>query len=149
MRAVVVLLLPLGALSQATGPCTISGIACPYEHTDTDQDYTHIDSSDQWVWSGTTSDGRAWYESDDVDSSVKYLYYSTRAEGWLLTYTAPDLSADDPWVTSAGGGGTGGAHHVIGIGRSSFASELSSTSGATSGGTGRGGGDRRGISNWP
>ena len=98
MRAVVVLLLPLGPLSQATGPCTISGIACPYEHTDTDQDYTHIDSSDQWVWSGTTSDGRAWYESDDVDSSVKYLYYSTRAEGWLLTYTAPDLSADDPWV---------------------------------------------------
>ena len=62
-------------------------------------DYTHIDSSNnKWVWSGTTSDGRSWYENDDVSGAVKYLYYSTRASGWLLTATAPDLSAADPWV---------------------------------------------------
>ena len=62
-------------------------------------DYTHIDSSNnKWVWSGTTSDGRSWYENDDVSDQVKYLYYSTRAGGWLLTATAPDLSAADPWV---------------------------------------------------
>merc|ERR1719359_328348 len=81
------------------GACTISGLACPDEHTDTDMDYTHIDSSNnKWIWSGTTSDGRSWYENDDVSFMVKYLYYSTRAGGWLLTATAPDLSAADPWV---------------------------------------------------
>ena len=81
------------------GACTISGLACPDEHTDTDMDYTHIDSSNnKWVWSGTTSDGRSWYENDDVSDQVKYLYYSTRAGGWFLTATAPDLSAADPWV---------------------------------------------------
>ena len=81
------------------GACTISGIACPDEHTDTDVDYTHINSSNnKWVWSGTTSDGRSWYENDDVSDEVKYLYYSTRAGGWFLTATAPDLSAADPWV---------------------------------------------------
>ena len=26
------------------------------------------------------------------------MYYSTRADGWFLTATAPDLSAADPWV---------------------------------------------------
>merc|ERR550514_2077313 len=81
------------------GACTISGIACPDEHTDMDVDYTHINSSNnKWVWSGTTSDGRSWYENDDVSDEVKYLYYSTRAGGWFLTATAPDLSAADPWV---------------------------------------------------
>ena len=92
-------LLCLAAPARAGGSCTISGLACPNEHTDTDMDYTHIDSSNnKWVWSGTTSDGRSWYENDDVSFMVKYLYYSTRAGGWFLTATAPDLSAADPWV---------------------------------------------------
>ena len=61
-------------------------------------DYTHIDSSNnKWIWSGTTSDGRS-AENDDVSNVAKYLYYSTRAGGWLPTATAPDLSAADPWV---------------------------------------------------
>ena len=92
-------LLCLAAPARAGGSCTISGLACPNEHTDTDMDYTHIDSSNnKWIWSGTTSDGRSWYENDDVSNVAKYLYYSTRAGGWLLTATAPDLSAADPWV---------------------------------------------------
>ena len=87
-------LLCLAAPARAGGSCTISGLACPNEHTDTDMDYTHIDSSNnKWIWSGTTSDGRSWYENDDVSGGVKYLYYSTRAGGWFLTATAPDLSA--------------------------------------------------------
>ena len=94
-------LLCLAAPARAGGSCTISGLACPNEHTDTDMDYTHIDSSNnKWIWSGTTSDGRSWYENDDVSNGVKYLYYSTRAGGWFLTATAPDLSAADPWVGS-------------------------------------------------
>ena len=85
-------LLCLAAPARAGGSCTISGLACPNEHTDTDIDYTHIDSSNnKWIWSGTTSDGRSWYENDGVSNGVKYLYYSTRAGGWFLTATAPDF----------------------------------------------------------
>ena len=60
--------------------------------------YAAIDSNDKWHYKGTLKDGRPWFESDSAGDPLRYLYYSSRAGGHLLSATAPLLDADEPWV---------------------------------------------------
>ena len=81
--------------------CTIEGLQCPEDHQDADMGdaYRAVLSTDRWVWRGSTSDGRPWFETTTESSQLRYLYYSSRAEGYLLTASEPELALDDPWTT--------------------------------------------------
>ena len=80
--------------------CTMSGVQCPLEHQDADMGaaYAAIDDDDKWHYKGALKDGRPWFESDSAGDQLRYLYYSSRAGGYLLSATAPLPGADDPWV---------------------------------------------------
>ena len=84
--------------------CTIVGLGCHPEHQDADVGaiYAGIDASDRWYYRGTTSDGRPRFENTAVSDQMRYLYHSPRANGYLLTATAPSFTQAEPW-----GGGTG------------------------------------------
>lgn len=63
--------------------------------------YAGVSAEDTWVQQGTTMDGRPWYMgtgSGGLLDSVRYLYYSTRAQGYLLTATRPQTNQAEPWV---------------------------------------------------
>ena len=89
-----------GAKCGAHDYCTVSGVQCPLEHQDADMGaaYAAIDGDDKWHYKGTLKDGRPWFESDSAGDPLRYLYYSSRAGGHLLSATAPLLGADEPWV---------------------------------------------------
>ena len=89
-----------GAKCGAHDYCTIRGVQCPLDHQDADMGaaYAAIDSNDKWHYKGTLKDGRPWFESDSAGDPLRYLYYSSRAGGHLLSATAPLLDADEPWV---------------------------------------------------
>ena len=87
--------------------CTVSGLQCPGEHQDSDMhdanvQYASVTESDTWEMQGTTRDGRPWFQnhrSGGLANSVRYLYYSKRAEGFLFTASMPIVTQEDPWTT--------------------------------------------------
>jgi len=89
-----------GAKCGAHDYCTIRGVQCPLEHQDADMGavYAAIGKDDKWRYKGTLKDGRPWFESDSAGDPLRYLYYSSRAGGHLLSATAPLPDADEPWV---------------------------------------------------
>ena len=60
--------------------------------------YAGINTADRWYYRGTTSDCRPRFENTAVSSTVRYMYHSTRAGGYLLTATAPQYTQTEPWV---------------------------------------------------
>ena len=69
---------------------------------DSDIDYTDLQGgNNEWVaQQSATKDGRFWYINDDAPESMKYMYYTTRGEGWIISGSHPDLGQDDPWTTN-------------------------------------------------
>ena len=81
--------------------CTVSGVQCPLQHQDADMggEYARISTSDRWNYRGVTDDGRPWYECTTLSDQIRYLYYSARASGFLLTATAPQVDSADAWTS--------------------------------------------------